>query len=51
VIGLIAIAPISSWVAPLGARIAHALPPRWLEIGFALFLLTVASRLVVSLFV
>jgi len=51
VIGLIAIAPISSWVAPLGARIAHALPRRWLEIGFALFLLTVASRLVVSLFV
>jgi uncharacterized membrane protein YfcA len=51
VIGVAAIAPISSWVAPLGARIAHALPRRWLEIGFALFLLTVASRLVVSLFV
>src|SRR6202035_1374588 len=43
VIGVAAIAPISSWVAPLGARIAHALPRRWLEIGFALFLLTVAS--------
>jgi uncharacterized membrane protein YfcA len=51
VIGVAAIAPISSWVAPLGARIAHALPRRWLEIGFALFLLTVASRLIVSLFV
>jgi uncharacterized protein len=51
VIGLVAIAPISSWVAPLGARIAHALPRRWLEIGFALFLLTVATRLVASLFV
>jgi uncharacterized membrane protein YfcA len=51
VIGLIAIAPISSFVSPLGARIAHALPRRWLEVAFALFLLTVASRLVVSLFV
>jgi uncharacterized membrane protein YfcA len=51
VIGLVAIAPISSIVSPLGARIAHALPRRWLEIAFALFLLTVASRLVVSLFV
>jgi uncharacterized membrane protein YfcA len=51
VIGFAAITPISSLVSPLGARIAHALPRRWLEIGFALFLLTVASRLVVSLFV
>jgi len=51
VIGLVAIAPVSSIVSPLGARIAHALPRRWLEIGFALFLLTVASRLVASLFV
>ena len=49
VIGLVAIAPISSIVSPLGAHIAHALPRRWLEIGFALFLLTVAIRLVASL--
>ena len=51
VIGLVAIAPISSIVSPLGARIAHALPRRWLEVAFALFLLTVALRLVSSLFV
>jgi uncharacterized protein len=49
-IGLVAIAPISSLVSPLGARVAHALPRRWLEISFALFLLTVAVRLVASLF-
>jgi uncharacterized membrane protein YfcA len=48
-IGVIAIAPISTIVSPLGARIAHALPRRWLEIAFALFLLSVALRLVVSL--
>lgn len=50
VIGLVAIAPISTLVAPLGARIAHALPRRWLEIGFAVFLLSVATRLVATLF-
>ncbi|MBV8776389.1 MAG: sulfite exporter TauE/SafE family protein [Alphaproteobacteria bacterium] len=50
-IGVAAIAPIASLVSPVGARIAHALPPRWLEIGFALFLLTVALRLVASMFV
>jgi uncharacterized membrane protein YfcA len=49
-IGFVAITPISSLVAPLGARIAHALPRRWLEIGFALFLLSVATRLVATLF-
>jgi uncharacterized protein len=51
VIGVVAIAPISTIVSPLGARIAHALPRRWLEVAFALFLLTVASRLVASLWV
>src|SRR6202022_2745539 len=38
VIGLVAIAPISSYVAPLGARFAHAMPKRWLELGFGLYL-------------
>jgi uncharacterized protein len=49
VIGLVAIAPLSSWVAPLGARLAHALPKRTLEIGFGLYLLAVGVRFVVSL--
>jgi uncharacterized membrane protein YfcA len=48
-IGVVAIAPISSWVAPLGARIAHALPKRRLEIGFGLYLLAVGIRFLVSL--
>jgi uncharacterized protein len=51
VIGLVAIAPISTLVSPFGARLAHALPRRWLEVGFALFLMTVALRLVSSLVV
>jgi uncharacterized membrane protein YfcA len=49
VIGVIMIAPISSWIAPLGARLAHALPRRQLEIGFGLFLIAASLRFVVSL--
>ncbi|HEY1259246.1 MAG TPA: sulfite exporter TauE/SafE family protein [Stellaceae bacterium] len=49
VIGVILIAPISSAVAPLGARFAHALPKRRLEIGFGLFLLAVSARFAASL--
>ena len=43
------IAPVSSFVAPLGARLAHRLPRRWLEIGFGLFLLLAAGRFLASL--
>lgn len=49
VIGIIAIAPISSLVAPLGARLAHALPKRWLEIAFGMFLVLVSARFLASL--
>jgi uncharacterized membrane protein YfcA len=43
------IAPISSFIAPFGARLAHSLPRRRLEIGFGLFLLIASARFVVSL--
>ena len=49
-IGVLLIAPISSWAAPFGARLAHALPQRRLEIGFGVFLLLVAARFVASFF-
>jgi uncharacterized protein len=49
VIGVVLVAPLSSWVAPFGARLAHRLPKRQLEVGFGLFLLLVASRFLVSL--
>jgi uncharacterized membrane protein YfcA len=48
-IGLAAIAPIASWIAPVGARLAHKLPKRWLEIGFGLYLLLIGARFLVSL--
>ena len=48
-IGVVLLAPVSSYVAPIGARLAHALPRRALEIGFGLFLLTASARFVVSL--
>jgi uncharacterized membrane protein YfcA len=48
-IGVVLMAPIAAWIAPLGARLAHALPKRRLEIAFGLFLLAVAVRFLISL--
>ena len=48
-IGLVIIAPVSSLTAPYGARLAHRLSRRALEIAFAIFLLLVSLRFVVSL--
>ena len=47
----VVIAPMSTLIAPYGARLAHRVPPRMLEIGFGLFVLSVALRFVVSLLV
>ena len=49
VLGVAMIAPISSYVAPFGARLAHALPRRRLEIGFGLFLLVASARFLIDL--
>lgn len=49
-IGAILVMPTSLWVAPLGAKFAHKLSKRRLEIGFGLFLAAVCSRFVFSLF-
>jgi len=48
-IGFALMAPVASLVAPLGARLAHALSKRTLEIAFGCFLLLVCVRFVVSL--
>jgi len=48
-IGVVLMAPVSTLVAPYGARLAHALPRRKLEIGFAIFLIVVCVRFVMSL--
>jgi uncharacterized membrane protein YfcA len=47
-IGVLLIAPVSSYVAPFGARLAHRLSRRSLEIGFGLFLLLVAARFLIG---
>ena len=49
IIGVALMAPISSFVAVYGARLAHALSRRRLEIAFGLFLLAVAVRFLISL--
>ena len=49
-IGLVLMAPLSSLTAPYGARLAHRLSRRKLEIAFAIFLYAVSLRFLVSLF-
>ena len=48
-IGFALMAPVASFTAPYGARLAHALSRRTLEIAFGCFLLLVCIRFVVSL--
>src|SRR5580700_11377742 len=49
-IGVAVMAPVSSLTAPYGARFAHRLSRRTLEIAFSIFLLLVSARFLVSLF-
>jgi uncharacterized protein len=49
-IGVAVMAPVSSLTAPYGARLAHRLSRRTLEIGFSVFLLLISARFLVSLF-
>lgn len=51
ILGVLLIAPASVLAATYGARLAHRLSKRRLEIGFGLFLMAVALRFVVSLMV
>jgi uncharacterized protein len=48
-IGLVLMAPVSSFTAPYGARLAHSLSRRTLEIAFGCFLLLVSLRFLISL--
>ena len=49
IIALVIMAPVSSFFAVYGARLAHALSRRRLEIAFGVFLLAVAARFLLSL--
>ena len=49
VIGFALMAPVSSFTAPYGARLAHWLPRRTLEIAFGCFLLMVSVRFIATL--
>lgn len=49
-LGVAIMAPVSSFTASYGARLAHRLSKRHLEIGFGLFLLLVSARFIASLF-
>jgi uncharacterized protein len=45
----ISLSALAMWIAPFGARLAHAIPRRRLELAFAAYLLTMSARFVVAL--
>ena len=49
-IGFALIVPMTMWMAPIGARIAHAINARLLKQAFALFLSITALRMLYSVF-
>ena len=49
-IGVLIMAPVSSFTAPYGARLAHRVSRRTLELAFSIFLLLIATRFVISMF-
>jgi uncharacterized membrane protein YfcA len=48
-IGILLVAPLSIWTAPIGARLAHTLSKRKLEVAFGIFLVLVCLRFLASL--
>lgn len=46
ILGFVLIAPTSTLVAPYGARLAHSMPKRRLEVAFGLFLVAVSLRFI-----
>jgi uncharacterized protein len=48
-IGFLLFIPTSAWVAPIGARLAHRLSKRRLEVAFGVFLLIICARFAASL--
>src|ERR1700722_1959602 len=48
-IGVLIMAPVSSFTAPYGARLAHRLSRRTVEVAFSIFLLLIAARFLVSM--
>jgi uncharacterized membrane protein YfcA len=49
-IGMAVMAPVSSFAAPFGARLAHRMSRRKLEITFSVFLLLMSARFLASLY-
>ncbi|MFG1400546.1 sulfite exporter TauE/SafE family protein [Xanthobacter sediminis] len=49
VLGFVLMAPLAAMFAPMGARLAHRLSRRHLEIGFGVFLLLVAGRFLAAI--
>ena len=44
------ILPFTTYFAPMGARLAHALEPKWVKRAFAIFLTATAIKMLMSAF-
>jgi uncharacterized membrane protein YfcA len=49
IIGFVLLAPLSIWFAPVGARLAHAISKRRLEVAYGLYLLAASGRFLTNL--
>ncbi|MTI42064.1 sulfite exporter TauE/SafE family protein, partial [Roseibium hamelinense] len=49
-LGVALIIPVTTFAAPFGVKVAHAMPRRRMEVLFGLFLLVVAARFCLSLY-
>jgi uncharacterized protein len=49
IVGFLIVAPLSTWCAPLGVRLAHGMSRRRLEVAFGVFLVIVSLRFVWAL--
>ncbi|APO75081.1 TauE/SafE family permease protein [Rhizobium etli 8C-3] len=49
-IAVVFIIPLTMYVAPIGARLAHRMSKRQLEIGFGIFLIVTAARFLISIY-
>jgi len=49
-LGFAIIGPVSVYAAPIGVRVAHGLSRRTLEVAFAIFLMLMSIRFLISLF-
>ncbi|PKA42453.1 hypothetical protein CWR43_16660 [Rhizobium sullae] len=50
IIAVVLIIPLTMYIAPIGARLAHRMSKRQLEIGFGIFLIVTGARFLIRIY-